>query len=102
MVLRQSNAQSGKELVEGDELLLGGDDAPRDLEARLGRERRRQPAHEAVVLARQSVWIAVSAMFSFARMSPATTAFGGVAASAPSSSTAGAAAASPRAPARGR
>ena len=49
-----------------------------------------------------SVWIAVSAMFSFARTSPATAALAGVAASAPIRSIGGAVAASPRASARGR
>ncbi len=49
-----------------------------------------------------SVCTAVSATFSFARMSPATTAFAGVSASGPSSSIGGAVSASPRAAARGR
>ena len=49
-----------------------------------------------------SVWSAVSAMFSFARTSPATTALSGVATSAPMRSIGGAVDGSARASARGR
>ncbi len=49
-----------------------------------------------------SVWIAVSAMFSFARTSPATTAAAGRPIRPPMRSIGGAAAAAPRASARGR
>ena len=49
-----------------------------------------------------SVWIAVSAMFSFARTSPATTARAGSPTCAPNRSIGGAAAGLPRASSRGR
>ena len=64
----------------GDVLLLGADDAARDLELAPRADRRVGSAATMRLCSRaNSVCIAVSAMFSFARTSPATTASAGVA-----------------------